>query len=401
MNYGALSDLKVIEYAHLVSGPFCAKLMADLGAEVIKVEDPKLADEARRKGPFLDSVPHSETSGLFLYLNTNKLGITLNLKSATGRKIFKELIERADILVENNPPSLMHELDLDYETLQKINPQLIVTSITPFGQTGPYRDYKSCDLVSFHIGGMGWVTPDWVKNPTLEPPLKGGGRQADFMTGITAALATMSAIFARQSSKPGQHIDLSEQESVVYALSRSIAMHFSEKLDYRRARTPTMERPIACKDGYVELHVVEDAHWQAFKKIVRLEELASDRFKDYYARCQNWDDLESLLLQWTMEHTKEEIYHTMQAQHIAAAPVNTARDLLASRHFAERDYFVEVDHPEAGKITYPGTPCTLSQTPQQVNCPAPLLGQHNEEVLCRRLGYTPRELLKMREAGIV
>src|SRR3989304_3206254 len=148
MDDRALSGLKVVEYARFISGPFCAKLLADLGAEVIKVEEPGTGDEARRRGPFLNDVPHPERSGLFLYLNTNKLGITLDVGNPKGAGIFRQLVAEADILVENNPPARMKELGLDYEALREINPRLIVTSITPFGQTGPYRDYKSTNLIS-------------------------------------------------------------------------------------------------------------------------------------------------------------------------------------------------------------------------------------------------------------
>jgi len=402
MNRGALSGLKVIEHAHFISGPFCAKLMADLGADVIKVEEPEVGDRARRNRPFLHDVAHSERSGLFLYLNTNKRGITLNLKNTTGRKVFKELIERADILVENNPPSVMKELDLDYKSLQRTNPGLIMTSITPFGQTGLYRDHKSSDLISFHMGGMGWITPDWVKDAAREPPLKGGGRQADFMTGVTAALATMGAFFARRSTGLGQHVDLSEQESVVYALARYVTHHFNGETDYRRAKAPTYERTVACKDGYIEFHVVEAVHWKAFKKVMGNPEALNDyKFKDYYSRCRNWDDLEPLVRKWAMEHTKEEICQSMQAERVALSPVNTTKDLLKSEQLAARGYFAGIDHPETGQISYPGVPYKFSRTPWQTNRPAPLLGQHNEEILCRQLGYTLQELTDMKESGIV
>ena len=159
MDREALSGLKVLEYGEFICAPYCGKLLADLGAEVIKVEPPGLGDKARHWGPFPQDLPHPEKSGLFLYLNTNKLGVTLNLESAAGIKIFTELVKQVDVLVENNPPKEMEWLGLDYESLHQINPRLVVTSITPFGQTGPYHDYKGCDLISFHMSGEAYVNP--------------------------------------------------------------------------------------------------------------------------------------------------------------------------------------------------------------------------------------------------
>ncbi|MCK4242122.1 MAG: CoA transferase, partial [Dehalococcoidia bacterium] len=155
----ALAGVKVLEFASFVSGPYCVKLLADLGAEVAKIEKPGVGDEARRRGPFPNDIPHPERSGLFLYLNTNKLGITLDVNSQTGKRIFKQLVEWADILVEDNPPKVMEELGFDYETLKTINPQLVMTSLTPFGQSGPYRDYKAYGLNISHGSGSGYLTP--------------------------------------------------------------------------------------------------------------------------------------------------------------------------------------------------------------------------------------------------
>jgi crotonobetainyl-CoA:carnitine CoA-transferase CaiB-like acyl-CoA transferase len=150
----ALARVKVLEYAQLAAGPYCTKLLADLGAEVIKIEPPRVGDEARRREPFLGDIPHLERSGFFFYLNTNKLSITLNINTTTGRRIFRELVKECDILVEDNPPRVMKDLSLDYRSLQIINPRLIMTSITPFGQYGPYRDYKAYHLNTYHGSGV-------------------------------------------------------------------------------------------------------------------------------------------------------------------------------------------------------------------------------------------------------
>ena len=176
----ALSELRVVELGDFIIAPYCTKLMADLGADVIKIEAPGLGDSARRYGPFPEDEPHLEKSLLFAYMNTNKKGITLDVRSPQGKKVFKELLRETDVLVESNPPKLMEELGLDYKSLASVNSALIVTSITRFGQTGPYRDYKATDLVSFHIGGIGYPTPGDVDDPDTNPPLKAPGHQADW-----------------------------------------------------------------------------------------------------------------------------------------------------------------------------------------------------------------------------
>ena len=166
MSGQALSGLKAVEWSDFVSGPYCGKLLADLGAEVVKVERPGVGDGARSYGPFPQDIPHPERSGLFLYLNTNKLGVTLDVRTATGAQLLSKLLEQADVLIENNPPREVEELGFAYERLRQLNPRLVMTSITPFGQTGPYRDYRSCDLISFNASGLAFVNPsDGVDDP--------------------------------------------------------------------------------------------------------------------------------------------------------------------------------------------------------------------------------------------
>ena len=191
----------MVEYCSFVSGPYCTKLFADLGAEVIKVENPE-GDEARKRGAFLDDKPDPELSGLFLYLNTNKLGVTLNLDSATGRDIFKKLIADADILVEDRPPGKMEKLGLNYDVLKKVNPSLIMASITPFGQYGPYRDYKSYYLNTYHASGAGYVLPAGSPNADREP-LRGGGFVGECDIGVNASVAVLGALYWRMAGGTG------------------------------------------------------------------------------------------------------------------------------------------------------------------------------------------------------
>ncbi len=399
----ALEGVKVIEYGNLISAPFCAKILADLGAEVIKIEEPGIGDQARRMEPFFEDVSHPERSGLFLYLNINKLSITLNLKSATGVEIFRELIKDADIFVENNPPKMMEGLRLNYQSLKDINPQLIMTSITPFGQTGPYKDYKGSELIAFHMSGMAYVTPRLSKD-TSQEPLKVSAHLADFYTGLCGAAGTLNALYCRDAIGSGQQVDISELEALTPIIDIPIAVYSGLKRISIRT-SPMFGAPwhiVPCEDGYVHIAGIEERHWQRFVQLMGNPEWANEElFKNATSRGEHWDALKPLISNWTREHTKEEIYHQGQALGIPIGPVFTMEDMLKSKHLAARGFFTEIEHPETGKLRYPGVPYKLSETPCQVEHPAPLLGQHNEEVYCQRLNYTKYDLVKMKQAGVI
>ncbi len=511
MNEQALSDLKVLEYADFISGPFCAKLMADLGAEVIKIEEPSFGDTARQTGPFPNDIPHPERSGLFLYLNTNKRSITLNPQTLTGANMFRELVKTADILVENISPSTMEKLGLDYESLRQLNPRLIMTSVTPFGQFGPYSHYKANDLICYQMSGLGYHTRAWGVEPRLKP-VKPGGRQSDFIAGSTAAVATMFAVAARQALGVGQHLDVSQQESIACFLRNGVSAYtYDPEGMYRNwfgSRARTRRRGfgyLPCKDGYVINGSREEYQWRALMELVVGDEWEQDkRFKGAlngefdvntflvewgetigsvilewtmkrtkeevttaaqsrgvpivpwggsfgfgYLRCKDgyvvngcreeyqwrpllelvvgdeWEKDErfkgapngeydfatftrewgatigSVILEWTTKHTREEVTTAAQSKGVPIVPCNSTEDLFKSSQFAERGFFVEIDHSETGKLSYPGAPYKLSETPWRVDQPAPLLGQHNEEILCGKLGYSKQDLVRLRESGVI
>jgi crotonobetainyl-CoA:carnitine CoA-transferase CaiB-like acyl-CoA transferase len=405
MEKEALSGIRVLEYAQLVAGPYCAKMFADLGAEVIKIEQPGVGDQARHLEPFLNEIPHPERSGLFLYLNTNKKGITLNLETVTGVNLFKELIEISDIFIETPPPRQLEELGLGYNVLKEVNPKLVMVSISPFGQTGPYKDYRTSDLVSFHMSGFGYLNPRGATDAN-RPPLKAGGRLADFFAALNAAGAALCALHARRLTGLGQHVDISRQECIIPMLRRPLTAYFyrDRQISSRLTRSwriaPNDLMP--CKDGYVFVSAVEEGQWQRFVELMGNPDWAKDpRFQNRISRTENWEVLEPLITAWLMKHTKEEISRTAQANRVPISPVNTAGDLFKSRHLNTRGFFVEIDHPEAGKLKYPGAPYRLSQTPWRLKRRAPLLGEYNEEVYCDLLGHSKRELVKMREAGVI
>jgi crotonobetainyl-CoA:carnitine CoA-transferase CaiB-like acyl-CoA transferase len=230
-----------------------------------------------------------------------------------------------------------------------------MTSITPFGQSGPYRDYKGTNLISMHMGGVGYVTPGEVSDREKEPPLKGGGHQGDFVTGITGAAVTMAAVLRREVSGEGQHLDLSAQEAVAINMARDIASYTYEGSIWGRSGPPVKSGGLLpCKDGYVHSWLLEEEQWQAFVEIMGSPEWAKDeRFRDRFARHQHWKELEPLIHSWTRQHTREEIYRAAQARKVPLLPVNSMAEVVNSEVLRERGFFLEWEHPEAGRVLYP------------------------------------------------
>jgi len=403
MTEKALDGVKVVEYCSFVAGPYCTKLLADLGAEVIKIEPPGVGDEARRRGPFLHDTPHPELSGLFLYLNTNKLGITLNLNSTTGKIIFKRLITDADILVEDRPPGEMKELGLGYNVLKETNPRLIMTSITPFGQTGPYRNYKAYYLNTYHASGAGYLLP--IASPNLDrEPIKGPGLIGEYDAGLSSAVAILGALYWQAVSSLGQYIDVSKQETLM-ALEKMDLSRFHEE-----GKSPTRGpsgRPapslVRGKDGgYILLQAPQDNQWWGFVEVMGNPEWAKDeKFSTEDRRREHPDELRERLAEWAKDYTTDEIFHKVQSGKCPAAPVNSLEELLNSPQMEARGFLVEIDHPVAGKLKYPAWPYHFSKTPGKMERPAPLIGQHNEEVFCNHLGYTKEDLVKLKETGVI
>lgn len=406
MSKQALSGLQVVEWSDFVSGPYCGKLLADLGAEVVKVEKPGLGDTARSYGPFPDDIPHPEKSGLFLYLNSNKLGVTLDVRTATGAQVLRKLVEQADVLIENNPPCLVEELGLDYERLRQINRRLVMTSITPFGQTGPYRDYRSCDLISFNASGLAFVNPsEGVEDLQSQPPLKGPGHQGDLVAGLSGAVATMAAVLNCRATGAGQHLDVSEQEALASIMRSYLGLRAIEAMTWTRLKgsIPGMvSDKYHCADGMVYLLCGQDRFWAEWMKAMGDPDWAhSEIFQDRISRRENWDAAKAMIEEWTKQRTVEEVVRTADARRVPCKPINTVKDMVNSELMAARDYFAEVDHRVAGPVRYPVGPYKFSGTPWRVQRPAPLLGEHNEVVYCDRLGYTRQELTVMRAGKVI
>jgi crotonobetainyl-CoA:carnitine CoA-transferase CaiB-like acyl-CoA transferase len=398
-----LHGVKVLDLTHYIAGPYCTKLFADYGAEVIKIERPGEGDGSRRLGPFPDDRPHPEKSGLFLHLNTNKKGITLNLRTQSGVRIFKELVKWADILVENFEPRIMPNLGLKYETLKEINSRLVMTSISNFGQGGPYRDYKASEIVLYGMGGAMFSTG------LPERPLKLAGSMIQYQAGTFASVPTMGALLAGKIQGVGQHVDISIMESQLGSVDRRaqniLSFAYSgETAFFRSTRLGLLILPhgrYPCKDGFVEYAGAEPVFWPKWLKMLEMPELFNDpRFKDITDLTYK-DEFEAIFLPWLIEHSKQEAMEKAQNAGVPGAALKTTEDVLNDPHLQERGYFVEIDHPETGKIKYTGAPFKMEKTPWKITRPAPLLGQHNEDVYHGLLGYTKEEMKTLRSIGVI
>lgn len=396
-----LSGVKVLDLTHYIAGPYCTKMLADYGAEVIKIEKPGEGDPARHLIPFYKDDPHPEKSGFFLYLNTSKKGITLNLKTAAGKDIFKRLLKDTDIVVENFSPRVMPSLGLDYETLEKINPCLVMTSISNFGQTGPYRDFKATEIVEDGMGGWSMI----IGHPDREP-LKPGGSQSQFVSGLFGAIGTVSAHWGKLMSGIGQHVDVSIMEAVQY-----IQMNLTSTYSYTEGMFTIKRRGnrvgpypggiLPCRDGYIGAITVTAEKWPILCEWMGMPELINDpRFKTAADRAMNIDELDAVMISWLVEHDQEELYREGQRRGLPFGLPCSSKMLLESPHLKARGYFVEVDHPMTGKVTYPGAQVKMGETPYNLKR-APLLGEHNEEIYCGRLGFSQDDLVRLREQGVI
>jgi len=398
-----LNNLKVLDLTHYIAGPYCTKLLADYGAEVIKIEKPGQGDGSRKMGPFPDDRPHPEKSGLFLHLNTNKKGVTLNLKTMSGVKIFKKLVRRADVLVENFAPGVMPKLGLEYERLKQVNPKLVLTSISNFGQTGPYRDYKASELVLYGMGGA------MVSTGMPDQPLKLAGSVKQYQAGTVASVATMGAVFTGKLQSIGQHVDISImeiQEGSADRRATSILCHAYSggTVFFRSERLGLLVLPhgrYPCKDGFVEYAGAQPVFWPRWVKMMEMPELLDDpRFKDL-GDLSHKDEFEAIFLPWLGQQTKRGATEKAQKVGVPGAALLTPKDVVEDSHLDDREFFVEITHPEAGKFRYPGAPFKMEKTPWAVRSPAPRLGEHNESVYGDLLGYDRKDLVRLRNAGII
>ena len=399
MSERALEGVKILDLTHHISGPYCTKLLADFGADVLKIERPG-GDPARRMAPFYHDEIDSEKSLVFAYLNTNKKSVTLNLKSAKGIQILKSLIQESDVLVENFSPKVMVSLGLDYESLQRINPSLVMTSISNFGQTGPYRDYKAADIVEYAMGGLMYISGAYDREP-----LKHAFNQAQFKSGTDGASATLIAMYHQRLSGEGQRVDISIQEAVATGL-RDVVNNFTYTGAVRR-RQPNhsgdLSRLRASSDGHLIPNpgIGAGLNWNVMVDFMGLPELNDEKFNTPSSRLVNAEELGQILDDYFIKQNKYERFYAAHEKRFIFGVVQSPEEVMADPQFAARKYFVNIKHPTLGTLQYPGAPFEMSSTPWEVRSSAPTLGQHNYEVITQRLGRTTEQLAQMRAMQII
>jgi crotonobetainyl-CoA:carnitine CoA-transferase CaiB-like acyl-CoA transferase len=389
---GALGHLRVLEIGDGVSAAYATKLLADLGADVVKIEPPGRGDETRRRGPFPGDVPHPEKSGLFLYLNANKRGVTLDLTAPRGREALERLVARTDLLVHAVHPTAMAAHGLDWQRLAALHPPLVMTSIAPFGLTGPHATWRAPDVVAWSAGGVAALNGE-PSRPDL-PPLKAYGDQAGFQAGLNAAIGSLGALFARLATGRGEHVEVSTQESLAAILELTFEFWpYCGLVASRLGAKPI--QPLCfmeCRDGWIFICCVEEHQWQRFVEIMGNPEWAQmDLFANRIARGANFDALRIFLQEWCREQSVDDLYEAAQQRRVPFAPVSTMGSLLASPHLEARGFFATLDHPVAGRLTVPGAPYRLGATPWTLRTPAPCLGQHTAEVLAE-VGLDAKQL---------
>ena len=383
-NQSPFGALKIIEYGQGISAAFATKLLADLGADVIKVEPPD-GDLTRRRGPFPGDKPDPEKSGLFTYLNVNKRGVTADLTEPGGRELFSRLLQRADILIHNVAPPARAGRGLESVALSAQYPPLVIAAISIFGETGPHMDYHGYELTAANASGWAFVSPGASPYDDL-PPLRCFGGQCDFQAGVHTAMVALAAYLHRLNSGKGQSIDISEREVVTGLIENNLVHYtYAGRVASRLGNRVIGPWFIAdCSDGQIFVIAVEEDQWQRLVQLMGNPEWASNElFRDRLSRAQNNDALKALMSDWIASWKVQDLYRAAQQNRIPFAPINTMRSLYESEHLRERRFFVELEQPGIGRLRLPGMASRYGNSSWAIRRPAPRLGEHNREVFGR------------------
>jgi crotonobetainyl-CoA:carnitine CoA-transferase CaiB-like acyl-CoA transferase len=389
-----LEGMRVIDFSQILAGPFCTMLLADMGADVIKVEKPNGGDDTRRYGPpFING-----ESAAFLTLNRNKRSIVLDLKNEQGIEIARRLIKDADVMVQNFRPGAMERIGLDYESVKKFNPAIIYCTVTGFGSTGPYSQKAGFDLVAQGMSGLMSITgfPDM-------PPAKVGVPIADLNTGMFCAYGILSAYIHRLKTGKGQHVDGSLLDSgIAYTIYESATYFATGEAAGPKGSAHRMIAPyqaFATKDGYINIGAANQNNWERMCRAVGREDLLEDpRFSSNPRRIEHIDELTPIMEETFLTETTAHWFELLEKAGVPCGPIYSINQTYADPHVQARQMAVEVEHPVAGHIRNIGIPVKLSDTPGKIRKPAPMLGQHTAEVLAE-LGYSEIEVADFKENG--
>jgi crotonobetainyl-CoA:carnitine CoA-transferase CaiB-like acyl-CoA transferase len=395
----ALEGVRVLDLADEKGLP-CTKFLADLGADVIKIEEPH-GDRTRSRPPFAGDIPHPERSLYFLHYNANKRGITLDLATPDGQRLFQELARTADVVVETFPPGTLEGWGLGYDVLSALNPRIIMTSITSFGQSGPWRDCKGGELIAFSLGGLMAVSGEPGGPPCLAP-----GDMASGIASMHAALATEVALYHRQRSGRGQRIDVSLAEAAAHIGSYTVPEYSHTRRKPRREshlqHAAELHHDLyRCKDGWVRFFILDRHHWRTFVEWLDAPEVADPAFEDPRARAENMHVISPHIDRLCARYTKLEMYLEGQRRHLAVTPVSTPAEFVQSEQTMARGFFEDVEHPVAGRYGQIGAMHKYSAMETKVCSAAPLVGEHNDEIFRGELGLSSEDLAALRANGVI
>ncbi|PKB82529.1 MAG: hypothetical protein BZY88_04105 [SAR202 cluster bacterium Io17-Chloro-G9] len=398
-----LEDVKVLELTGTLSGAYCAKLLADQGAPTIKVEPPGMGDPARHEPPFIGEGPHSDRSSLFLAFNTNKRGISLDITQEEGRRLLLRLIQDVDVLVESHPPGYLDGLGLDYHALREVNPRLILTSLTYFGRTGPYRDFKGSDLVAQATGGF----LHGVTGSADRPPMGTVLEQMEITAARNGVIAIMAALLQQRDTGEGQHIDVSTMEAAVSTPSGLIHPYSFTGRSPRRGGSDgnVMDgMHLATKDGEVTLTTAGTGGrpMEAWAEFLEEPRLTEPQFASRSGRTENWQELYDLVAPKLAQWNNLDLMEASMSRGLVIGLVQSPQQVVESPHLAERGAFVEMAHLETGALKYPGPGFLMDGVnSMEGGHPAPHLGEHNHQVYCEELGLSSGELGVLHAAKVI
>src|SRR5690242_9620011 len=382
---GALDGIRVVDLSRYIAGPYCTMLLGDMGADVVKVEPPDRGENSRGFGPFIEG-----ESLYTMVFNRNKRSLTLNLRIDAGKQVLRELLAHADVLVENFVPGTLEAMGFDWDRLQALNPRLIVTRISGFGQSGPLSRKPCFDVIAQTVSGLMDITGDPGGRPTMA-----GTYVVDYSTGLYATIGTLGALQARNRTGTGQIVDVALLDSAMSMLMTAIPeqMLLGRTMTRRgnRDRYGAPANTFPTKDGaWVHLAVAGEPMFRALAKTIGHEALADDaRFQENTARMENVDELERLITEWTTTLSAAELLSALQAIGVPSAKVARVSDLVDHPHLAHRGQILNMEHPKAGTVPMQGFSVRLGESPMRLRHPPPMLGEHTNTILAEWLSMSP------------
>jgi crotonobetainyl-CoA:carnitine CoA-transferase CaiB-like acyl-CoA transferase len=394
---GALEGITVLDLTRVLAGPFCGMILADMGANVIKIEEPSKGDDSRQFVPFVNG-----ESSYYMNLNRNKRGITLNLKDPKGKEIFLKLLKKADVVLENFRTGVMDKLGFSYEELKKHNPRIVYAAVTGFGHYGPYKDRAGYDIISQAMGGL-MSTTGWPDGP----PTRTGTAMGDILAGLSVTIGILAALQNRERTGEGQKIDVALVDSVVASLEIINQIYLSEgRVPTRIGNRYESVYPydsFEVADGYIVIGCGNDKLWQNLCALMGDSELAANQdFAINRNRVARHSEIRPIVERWTRQLKTKEILEQLVKAGIPCAPIYTIDQVVADPHISKaREMFVEIEHPKAGKTRLTGSHIKMSATNPGIRTPAPLLGQHNEEVLGSFLGMDAAEIKNLKAEKVI